>query len=74
MKLYNVPRNTWVRTVPGLPGKDVPPGAPTIEYGERIFFDHLDGMYSFCRKEDGTICHLAVWQDVMIDENQENPK
>ena len=32
VKLYNVPRNTWVR---------LPDGAV-------VLFHHIDGMYSFC--------------------------
>ena len=68
MELHKVPNRTWVRVQD--PDK-VPPAAPTPDAGERIFFDHIDGMYSFCIREDGSIIHLVAWQEVTIDDNQE---
>ena len=65
MELHKVPNGTWIRVV--NPDK-VPPDAPVPNAGERIFFDHIDGMYSLCFREDGTIIHLVAWQDVEIDE------
>jgi len=32
--------------------------------GEVLFFDHLDGMYSFCLDLAGNVIHLAAWSDV----------
>jgi hypothetical protein len=64
-ELYLVPERTWVRVVD--PDR-VPPGAPVPEKGERVFFSHVDGMYSYCRREDGTVIHLIAWQEVEIDE------
>lgn len=68
IKLHQVPDQTWVRIVE--PDK-VPPGAPEPKKGERIFFDHIDGMYSFCRDEQKNIIHLVAWQEVTICENQD---
>jgi hypothetical protein len=49
MKLYDAPRNTWVKL------------------GEkRIFFHHIDGMYSYCTLETGEVIHLQAWTDVEI--------
>jgi hypothetical protein len=60
-ELHKVPNRTWVRV--RATGK---PGAPDIK-GERIFFDHIDGMYSYCKRENGEIIHLVAWQEVDID-------
>jgi hypothetical protein len=63
MELYNVPRQTHVRIV----GEDkVPPCAKQVVTGEVVFFDHIDGMYSFCRDKDGEIVHLAAWTEVEV--------
>jgi hypothetical protein len=67
MQLHKVPRCTWVRVID--PDK-VPPAAPEPVAGERIFFDHIDGMYSYCEREDGSIIHLVAWQEVKIDDDQ----
>lgn len=50
MKLYDVPRNTYIQ----------------LPCGTRLLFDHIDGMYSLCFTEDGQPCHIAAWQDVTI--------
>jgi hypothetical protein len=48
----------------------VPPGARDIKKGELIFFDHIDGMYSFCYQVDpdtlehSHIVHIAAWTQV----------
>ena len=51
MKLYEVPNNNYVR----------------IQGTEDVFyFDHLDGMYSFCKDSEGNIIHLSVGTPVEI--------
>jgi len=30
-----------------------------------FFFDHIDGMYSFCLDMNNTIVHLAAWTEVI---------
>ena len=36
--------------------------------GQRIYLDHIDGMYSYCKDEQGNVIHLAAWTEVEIDE------
>ena len=55
MKLYEVPNKTHVKIV----GDDS---------GEVFFFDHPDGMYSFCRDSKGNIVHIYISQEVEIVE------
>lgn len=49
---------------------EIPRKTYVICNGERIFFDHIDGMYSSCFVKEGP-CHLAAWEEVEIDTNQE---
>lgn len=59
MKLYQVPRESWVRTA---------------QTGELFFFDHVDGMYSFCRNAEGKVVHLAAGTEVeVLDKPPGNP-
>ena len=51
MKLYEVPRKSWVILE---------------ETGEQYFFDHIDGMYSFCKDMSGNVVHLAAWTEVRV--------
>lgn len=50
--LYNIPRKSWVET------KD----------GHKFFFDHVDGMYSYCREIGGGISHYSANMKVKICE------
>lgn len=59
MKLYNVPNRTWVKIL-GEP--TIPPAAPIPD--EVVFFDHIDGMYSYCKNQDGEVVYLAAWTEV----------
>jgi len=61
MKLYNVKPQTWVRIISN--NKNPIASIPTQE-GELIFFDHLDGAYSFCRNENGHLVHLGAMTEV----------
>jgi hypothetical protein len=65
MKLYQVPRNTWVAPVDT---PKTPPGAPIVVQGERVLFKRCDGMYSYCINEKGFTVHLPAWEDVSIEE------
>ena len=51
-KLYNVRRNTFVSLAdePGIP----------------FLFQHVDGMYSYCKMLDGTVFHPAAWSEVFV--------
>jgi hypothetical protein len=51
MKLYEVPKNTYIKIV----GID-----------EYYYFDHVDGMYSYCTDIDGNIIHLSASTEVTI--------
>ena len=62
-KLYDVPQNTRIKVVV----KDkVPPGAPQINEGEELNFRSIDGMYSYCTRDNGDVVHLAAWTEVEI--------
>lgn len=52
MKLYEVPRNTWV-IVSGHEDKP-------------ILFHHIDGMYSLCTDKEGNILHLGASTPVQL--------
>lgn len=42
-------------------------------HGEKFYFYHVDGMYSFCKTMGGEVVHLAAWEDVEVHERF-NPK
>jgi hypothetical protein len=65
MKLYKVPKNTWV-----IPTEETraPPGARPVSVGEPVLFHHIDGMYSYCVDVWDNIVHLPAWQEVTITE------
>ena len=55
MKLYDVPRNTWVI------GNDSEQNCyDTFKFG------HIDGMYSYCHDKEGNLCHYVAWLEVEI--------
>lgn len=62
MKLYELSRKCNVRVLDEDVG--VPPGAPVISKGDIIFFDHIDGMYSYCKNNQGEVVHLPAWTEV----------
>lgn len=68
MELHNVSDRTWVRILPSSEFK-VPPAHRDMALNECVFFDHIDGMYSFCRDTDGLIVHPVAWAEVEIVED-----
>lgn len=64
MKLYQVPRKTNIRII------DKDPSTPIVSLplfkDDVLFFDHLDGMYSYCKDELGNVVHLAGYTEVEI--------
>ena len=70
MELYQVPRNSRIRVV--IKDK-VPPGAPVIEEGEELNFRSIDGMYSYCTRDNGEVVHLAAWAEVDVVNEQQVP-
>lgn len=83
MKLYNVPRDSYIRILTqgdhGIHETSVktPIDSPEIEKGELVKFSHIDGMYSLCYKldqkthETQEICHIAAWTEVELVELDE---
>jgi hypothetical protein len=63
MKLYDVPRNSRIKVVVN---DKVPPAAPQIIEGEELNFKHIDGMYSYCTRDNGEVVHLVAWAEVKI--------
>ncbi len=63
MKLYNVPKNTWVTPLEHTEG---PPATHAIEAGDPVLFFHIDGLYSYCKDGEGRVVHLPAWTEVMI--------
>ena len=61
MKLYDVPRNSRIKVVVS---DKVPPGAPQINEGEELNFRSIDGMYSYCTRDNGEVVHLLAWAEV----------
>lgn len=62
-KLYEVPRNTWVKVIGST---NTPPGALAIIEEEEVLFKHIDGMYSYCKNKQDEVVHLPAWQEVEI--------
>lgn len=61
MKLYDVPRNSRIKVVVN---DKVPPLASPINEGEELNFHHIDGMYSYCTRDNGEVVHLVAWAEV----------
>ena len=61
MKLYDVPRNSRIKVVVN---DKVPPEAAPINEGEELNIKHLDGMYSYCTRDNGEVVHLVAWAEV----------
>jgi len=59
VRLYNCPRQSYIKI-------------DSDSTGTVYFFDHLDGMYSFCRDQYGNIVHLAAYIDVIVVDKPEN--
>ena len=63
MELYKVPRNSRIKVVRDI---KVPPASPMVEGEEILHFSHVDGMYSYCTRDNGEVVHLAAWTEVEI--------
>ena len=63
MKLYDVPRNSRIKII--VEDK-VPPDAPKITEGEELNFRSIDGMYSYCTRDNGEVVYLVAWTEVEI--------
>jgi hypothetical protein len=56
MKLYNVPNNSRIR----------------LDDGTELNFRHIDGMYSYCKTDEGETVHLAAWTEVAVVKEKQN--
>lgn len=63
MKLYEVPRNTFVKVISEAQS---PIDSFPIPIGQVIKFHHVDGMYSYCTTLDKEVVHLAAWIEVEL--------
>ncbi len=63
MKLYEIPKGTHAQL---LETPTVPPVHTELRENDILFFDHLDGMYSYCVDKDGFIVHPAANTEVLI--------
>lgn len=63
MKLYEVPRNTYIRLIDNV---CIPPEHRKIEINEVLKFHHIDGIYSYCTDKDGNKVHPAAWTEVEV--------
>lgn len=44
----------------------VPPAHRPLDETEVLTFDHIDGMYSYCKDHTGAIVHPAAWTEVVV--------
>ena len=68
IKLYDVPRRTNIVIAEENPR--IPPASLQLVKGQKLLFDHLDGMYSLCYDKDNNIVHLAGWTEVYIVDDE----
>jgi len=61
MKLYELPRfsHFTLNEEPRVPPDGNDPGHTAAVY----YFNHVDGMYSYCTRES-TVFHFAAWTEV----------
>jgi len=70
MKLYHVPRKSYIKII------DKKIKLPIDNYIKKenlpiLFFDHIDGIYSLCKDIEGNYIHLAAWTDVELTTEKE---
>jgi hypothetical protein len=65
MKLYQCMNHQWVRLLDDE--IRVPPESPALRKGDVLFFDHVDGMYSYCLTPTKQLVHPAAWTNVEPD-------
>ena len=54
MKLYEVPNNSKIIVKDEI---KTPPASIPIQKGDILQFYHIDGMYSYCKNENGDVVH-----------------
>ena len=63
MKLYEVNSRSKVKL---LEQCGTPPASIEVKVGDEFTFYHVDGMYSYCKDNDGNIVHLQAWAEVEV--------
>ena len=63
MELQNVPRNSRIKVISDI---KVPVGSSEITEGEELNFRSIDGMYSYCTRDNGEVVHLVAWAEVEL--------
>lgn len=69
MRLYEAPDKSRIRVVGEVA---VPPSGIGVEVGDELNYNHIDGMYSYCTRDDGTLVHLVAWAEVEVIESGPN--
>jgi len=63
LKLFELNSPCKVRLIGDI---GVPVAAMGLKGGDIIHFKHIDGMYSYCKNENGDTVHPAAWTEVEI--------
>ena len=69
MKLYEIAGegwNNWTKVRVLKQDVKTPIASHGVKEGDIILFNHIDGMYSYCKNENGDIIHPAAWTEVEI--------
>ena len=72
MDLHEVPRGSRVRVIDQSPDHEVrtPVASKGLKPGDEFIINRIDGMYSHCVMDDGTVVHPAAWTTVEIVESK----
>jgi hypothetical protein len=62
MKLYELPNKTWFMM---MEDAKVPPASLAGRRKVTYFFDHVDGMYSYCLDQQNNVYHFAAFTEVI---------
>jgi hypothetical protein len=72
LHLFEVPKNSYVQGdyPPGFVLPCPPMGILSIP-GEILHFHHVDGMYSYCERKDGTVVHIPAVTYVVMKSKED---
>lgn len=60
-KLYELENNRKIRVIEN---PTIPVSSPNVNENNILNFYYTDGMYSFCKNQNGDIIHIAAWTEV----------
>ena len=68
MQLHKVRRGSRIRiNADWAEGENShPPAHREFKPDEELEFYHIDGMYSYCKDDDGNVVHLVAWAEVEV--------